>query len=311
MDGTRVTLKLVPGVVGALEPTERCILEISDDFKTVSSDLLDPIFKTHNIVGIEFPDTITEIPVCLLEAINSIEYVKIGKGVTKIGASAFADCKKLKTLELPYYSALTEIGAYAFSGCVSLEAFTFPETLETISREAFNKCASLSTITFSGESSHINIGIGCFAYCSKLQTVIGADQVLLNLGIHAFYNCRRLKVDRSWNFKVPRMRMHNNGAFLNVPCPFPFTIKYNGQKYQVEDWSKSITEENKTFFETAVSQNPDLSNLIDPKTFNVNCNNVLKKFYNGIWSEEGFFIQDKHKRKAEDDLHLSFIDLGC
>jgi hypothetical protein len=71
--------------------------------------------------------------------------VTVPQGVTAIGESVFAVCKKLVSISLP--EGLSSIGEKAFEGCSSLESISLPEGLTTIEKWAFCKRRSLNSIS--------------------------------------------------------------------------------------------------------------------------------------------------------------------
>lgn len=94
-----------------------------------------------------FPDTVDSIPVAAIgyEAFEmyTLVSVKIPEGVTRIGESAFKDCRSLTSITLP--KGLREIGKNAFSGCMRLGTFSLPESVERIGENAFMGCSALPT----------------------------------------------------------------------------------------------------------------------------------------------------------------------
>ncbi|MBR3433629.1 MAG: leucine-rich repeat protein [Bacteroidaceae bacterium] len=70
--------------------------------------------------------------------------VSMGSNVTSIGANAFRDCPKLKSLTLP--SKLTTIGNNAFNGS-GLTSVTIPASVMNIGDYAFQNCGSMTSIT--------------------------------------------------------------------------------------------------------------------------------------------------------------------
>ena len=163
-DVWRVHLKRVPAVEGALkEPSERCYLVISDDYTELTNADLGPIFETHkNIVGIEFPKTISKITTELLEGHETIEYVKLGVNVTEIEQRAFLNCQALTKVEIPMYSKLKAIKDHAFYGCEQLNIIRFPDGLEEIGNCAFKECRALESIRLVGKTTkRIGIGVPC------------------------------------------------------------------------------------------------------------------------------------------------------
>ena len=78
----------------------------------------------------------------------NLEKVRLPKTVVSIGASAFANCKKLKSITIP---AVQEINTNAFNLCTSLESIIIPETVvsvaPTILRNACTKVYVRASIT--------------------------------------------------------------------------------------------------------------------------------------------------------------------
>lgn len=72
---------------------------------------------------------------------RSIVYCKVEAGVTRIGASAFADNTSLEKLVLA--DGLTEIGGYAFYGCSALTEIEMPKSVTVLDDSAFEGCTSL------------------------------------------------------------------------------------------------------------------------------------------------------------------------
>ena len=105
-----------------------------------------------------------------------------------IGESAFKDCKRLKSIELP--SSVTNIEWYAFSGCISLTSVTFGENsqLMSIGDSAFSGCSKLTSVTFGENSKLSSIGDYAFWQCSWLKNIKISSNVT-NIGKRAFYGC--------------------------------------------------------------------------------------------------------------------------
>jgi hypothetical protein len=68
--------------------------------------------------------------------------ITIPKGVTDIGAFAFAGCSDLTTVTI--HEGLMTIGAYAFSRCNCLLSITIPSTVDSIGIKAFSDCKKLT-----------------------------------------------------------------------------------------------------------------------------------------------------------------------
>ena len=89
---------------------------------------------------------------------NSIEEIIVKDGVTEIGASAFSDCQRLKSVSMA--DNVTTIGTAAFRYCNSLSMVKFSSSLTTIMNYAFSDCTSLDSITI--PSTVVSIGSGAF-----------------------------------------------------------------------------------------------------------------------------------------------------
>jgi len=68
----------------------------------------------------------------------SVQYRDEEFTVTKIGSMAFADCSKLKAVELP--DTITCIEEMAFFGCESLTSIVLPDSVTYIGKSAFLYC---------------------------------------------------------------------------------------------------------------------------------------------------------------------------
>ena len=82
---------------------------------------------------------------------TNVTDVIIMPGVTKIGAGAFNNCKKLTSVSIA--DSVKTIGANAFYNCSGLKTITIPDSVQEIGYAAFSGCGSLEemTIPFVGE----------------------------------------------------------------------------------------------------------------------------------------------------------------
>lgn len=90
--------------------------------------------QCHEVVGKGF---------CFDRNIGIPEYHN-QRRVTRIGASAFENEKKLESIIIP--EGVTSIGAKAFKGCTSLRSVVIPSTLTDIQSGAFHGCTALTTV---------------------------------------------------------------------------------------------------------------------------------------------------------------------
>ena len=96
---------------------------------------------------------------------------KIPKGVTKIGMSAFAGCRKLKNVALP--DGVMKIEWHAFENCSALESITIPNSVRAIRQGAFRGCSKLKTVTIPSAAREIETDV--FAGCGGLREIVVAN----------------------------------------------------------------------------------------------------------------------------------------
>lgn len=132
-------------------------------------------------------------------------------GVESIGDGAFADCKNLKTVQLP--DTLFLIGDSSFAGCTSLTKLNFPDSLRYIGDSTFAGCKGLTgELRLPEEMEEIGdcafmgtgytslelpgklgyIGAYAFADCTGLKGTLTLPENLRHLGAAAFENCAGL-----------------------------------------------------------------------------------------------------------------------
>ena len=145
---------------------------------------------------------------------QQIKVVKIPKGITSIGESAFespyqgntaltdvtidADITSMGILAFAYCSALKnvtlgdgvrEISDYAFAWCEHLEHLTLGKGIQTIGESAFNNCFDLDNVTLPANLT--SIGAASFLNCNKLHQITIPEKVT-HIGDYAFGECDEL-----------------------------------------------------------------------------------------------------------------------
>ncbi|MBQ4346758.1 MAG: leucine-rich repeat protein [Oscillospiraceae bacterium] len=104
--------------------------------------------------------------------------------VSALGASAFADCMALTSVE---GSSVTVLGDAAFAGCRALEEVSFAAQLSNVGESAFADCSSLHMLRLDRLTA---VPSGCFAGCSALESVY--LPTAKSFGASAFENCASL-----------------------------------------------------------------------------------------------------------------------
>lgn len=161
-------------------------------WKLVETNKTITITGCKNCVNLVIPDEINGIPVTTIGAgafssNYSLSSVVLGKNIKEIYASAFYDCKNLKTVS--FNDGLKTIGQYAFS-LTSLKNVKLPNGLESIGSWAFAKSRKLQTIILNDDLE--NIGNNVFFDCSSLESLSIPDSVTW-VASDVVRNCRNLK----------------------------------------------------------------------------------------------------------------------
>ena len=94
-----------------------------------------------------------------------------GYPVTKIGLSAFQNCRELTSVTIP--DGVTVIDTFAFSDCRGLMSVTIPNGVTNIGYGAFHGCDGLTSVTI--PNSVVKIGEGAFAHCGKIESFVVDD----------------------------------------------------------------------------------------------------------------------------------------
>ncbi|RYD48981.1 MAG: choice-of-anchor D domain-containing protein [Verrucomicrobiaceae bacterium] len=130
--------------------------------------------------------TISDYPTAATGAVV-IPSTVVGKPVTRIGNSAFTDCKQVTSITLP--STVTHLGVTAFEQCDSMVSINLPPGLVSIGRDCFYGCDSLVSISM--PASVTEMGRRAFAGCVSLQTVqLSAN--LTEISEQVFRGCYKL-----------------------------------------------------------------------------------------------------------------------
>ncbi len=175
----------------------------------------------------------------VLDSVDSKPVVSIENGVfegrnikafsstslRKVGAGAFANCTKLKTVDIPNVSVVENrafektaveniklssntksIGDYAFNGCEALKKINLGGNVETIGRLAFNECYLLEDVY--GSQNIRRVGDFAF-YDDSEMTVDSPLDRLCYVGDYAFAYCNTVVIN-----DIDHMEHIGDGAFM-------------------------------------------------------------------------------------------------
>lgn len=114
--------------------------------------------------------------------------VTLPSTLTRIGDSAFKECRELREINLP--DGLEYLGSYAFYYCVKLEKVRIPRSLKEIQYCTFDNCTSLRIAELHDDIQ--TIGNYAFSECNALEAV-HIPAKLKVLSDSAFALCYELK----------------------------------------------------------------------------------------------------------------------
>lgn len=152
---------------------------------------------------------------------NEIENVVIEEGITTLGNNLFANCKNLKSVEIP--DSLLKVNFNVFFGCASLEEINL-KLVENVDVSAFNNCTNLTFIDvdkYNNAYSSVN-GVLYNKDCSKL------------IKVPANYNLKELYIDEtsfigdyalSDNLKIEKVSLSSNVTLIDENCFFNSNVK--------------------------------------------------------------------------------------
>ncbi len=170
---------------GGIKITADTIVTIAENQTLYVQWLTDVVYSETSVTGIT--DGVVKTDLVILNKYN-------GYTITTISSSAFKDCKKLTSIEIP--DSVTKIGDSAFKGCSSLTSIKVASgnpvyqsvgncLIETANKKLLWGCNS-SVIPTDG--SVTKIGDYAFYGCYILTSIVIPDSVT-KIGDYAFYNC--------------------------------------------------------------------------------------------------------------------------
>ena len=141
------------------------------------------------------------------ELISGCTNSTIPNSVTKIGQSAFQNCKGLRSVRIP--NSVVSVGQFAFQGCSGMTSITIPNSVTSIGSYAFRWCSGLTSITIPYSVTSIDEFV--FYECSGLTSVTIPNSVT-SIGRYAFDGCSGLTNVICYAKNVPTTP---NDAFIN------------------------------------------------------------------------------------------------
>lgn len=132
--------------------------------------------------------TVTQIEMRAFANCTKLKEVQLPVTLESIGWGAFCGCDSLKTISIP--DGIKEIPLAAFMGCSSLKEIEFPKDLEVIDKKAFADCVSLKTLEL--PESLLTLAESAFMGCGSLKKVTFPKE-MQTIKASAFENCIALE----------------------------------------------------------------------------------------------------------------------
>lgn len=161
-------------------------------------------YGLESIKSIEIPDSVTTIKRDGFESCSKLKTIKWGKGLKKIGDSAFACCG-FTELSIPDH--VTSIGEEAFAVCPKLKKVKVSKALTKIPDEAFRRCGKLTQITFPSSSKVTKIGSSAFEDCSAMKSITLPKKVKM-IKDGSFAYCDKLRTIKLLGKKHPKLESY-------------------------------------------------------------------------------------------------------
>ena len=125
---------------------------------------------------------------------DSIKYLTMSTGITRVGAFAFYRCSNMQAATLPF--SVNKIGRSAFYRCTSLESIEIPLGCHTIEYAAFDGCTALNRVKI--KKGMLTLEDYSFNNCRNLLSIICDEPEPPTVSAHTFQN-----VPRTANIIVP------------------------------------------------------------------------------------------------------------
>ena len=162
-----------------------------------------------------FPQNIKEVPGWTLQYCDALTSVTLANGTTSIGEAAFADCPRLKSININAQTPLTYVGNYAFDdtgltsmtlpnsitemgycifqNCHQLVSVNVPTGIDYVPYDYCENCENLKTVTM--HNGIRTIRHDAFRFCKSLKTITLNDQIT-SIEYDAFRGCENLVLSK-------------------------------------------------------------------------------------------------------------------
>ena len=243
------TLIVISGEIGEVPSNVRYL-----DLRNATNSTL-RLNGRENLTTLYLPNGYTEIADKALLGCKHLGGITIPADVTRIGESAFEDCRSMDSVVFAGNKVET-IGDWAFYNCHSLRSLTLPEGIEEIGRAAFFDCTYLNELTL--PSTMKKIADNGFAGCEKLGTMYVNDLVPPTIEAKTLED-----VDRATPVFVPK------GTIARYQADQYWSEFFNMAEYEAPTGNLSTSAEDNTNALRKVLRNGQVLILRGDKTYTI------------------------------------------
>lgn len=119
---------------------------------------------------------------------QSLNYIRLPKGLQQIGRGAFSGCWGLNEVEIP--ASVWRIRGGAFANCQNLLDIHIPEGVHNVLSSTFRNCRNLTEVTL--PSSVDTLGAGVFEGCQRLEH-LSIPAATKHIGVNLINRCPNLR----------------------------------------------------------------------------------------------------------------------
>lgn len=183
---------------------------------TVKRIGIDSFHSMYGLVSISIPASVTEISDWAFSGCDALSMIKFESNsqLKIIGKNAFEDCI-FSSFVIP--SGVTEIGAEAFTNCSKLKSIVIPNSVKVLGGEAFGFCSALTTVKFESGIALKRIPAQCFNGANNLASVNIPEGV-------EYIGAASFRDNKCTSFTIPEgVKYIGQSAFAGTKCT-SFTI---------------------------------------------------------------------------------------